>query len=170
MLTALLLLGCRPSGDPQDSGPPQPVPLVDAALWQPADAAADPLADHRPDEVSCAPQSWYVEYEGLEVDTTSCNYLSLSQPLLIPLSAGEPLEILAWHQSLLASEPAQAHLAVLIDGAVAWELTVDIPADPSVYEAEVAAPAEAAAGAPVVVHLHNHGGNTWQLNELSALR
>lgn len=120
--------------------------------------------------MSCAAESWYVEYTGIELDTTDCNYFALTQPLPLAVTAGEPLSLLAWHQTLLSDDPAVGHMAVLIDGVIAWEITVDIPADPGIYETSFEAPADADEGAPVVLHLHNHGYNTWQFNELTALR
>ena len=168
MLLALLL-GCRPPLV-EDTAPPAPVALVDPAAWVALPLTDDPLPDHQPLGASCDDASWYLEYSGLEIDTTACSYLALTQPLPFALAAGEPLSLLAWHQTLVSEAPAVGHMAVLIDGVIAWEITVDIPAGAGVYESEVRAPVDASAGAPVVLHLHNHGYNTWQFDTLEAFR
>ncbi len=169
MIAGALLAGCR-AGKSEDTGPQEPTPIVAAELWE--TAADDPLPDHRPEGATCLQGSWYSEATGLEIDTTTCDYLNLSQPLLLDLEEGEPLTVLAWHQVLLPGDDGEGvgHMALLIDGRVAWELEVPIPAESTVYLDEVPAPADAAAGATVHLHLHNHGDNTWQLSEVTALR
>ena len=184
MLLLLTLLtplgGCRSADTAEDTAPPEPVPLVDAEVWSALPLADDPLPTHQPAEVSCVEQSWFPEYTGLEIDTTGCNYLSLTQPLLLEVSAGEPLSLLAWHQTLISDEDTgldtaeqgaiYGHMALLIDGIIAWEIEVPIPASAGLYEITVDAPADAPRGAPVVLHLHNHGYNTWQFAEATVLR
>jgi len=173
-----LLGGCRPQTAAEDTAPLEPLSLVAAELWAPLALDEDPLPTHQPAEISCIEQSWFPEYEGLEIDTTGCNYLSLTQPLVLALTKGEPLSLLAWHQTLIADEGDDSetgetitgHMALLIDGAMVWEIEVPIPADAGLYEVTVEAPADAPQGAPTILHLHNHGYNTWQFAELTALR
>lgn len=158
----LWLLACE--NEPTATGP---VALVDVAAWAPADSV-DPFADERPDGATC---DGGTELEGgtLEVDTGVCAWLWVEQPLLAPVAEGDPLELVFWHSWLDAPEPAEGHLAVVIDGEVAHELLVPIPGEPASYTERFASPATARAGAPVGLHLHNHGTNTWNVLRLDRL-
>ena len=143
-------------------------PIIDHLQWQVLDAVADPLAEHRPDLVECGIAGWYVEDEKLEVDTNSCNYLALHQPSLVAIEQGQPLGLGLYHFDLVAPEPASAHLAILVEGELLWEQQIQIPGDAQVYTEVFESPLSAPAGAEVVFHLHNHGQNTWALQELVA--
>ena len=145
--------------------------LLDHQAWTALETAADPLADHRPDMIECNIAGWYVENDKLEIDTFYCNYLALTQPLLEDVAAGDTLELGLYYFDLLAPAAATAHVAVLIDGAVVWEREVEIPGGPTpapahVYDERFASPISASAGAPIVIHLHNHGQNTWTFDRL----
>jgi hypothetical protein len=148
--------------------------LIDQEQWQVLDAAADPLADHRPDPVVCGPAGWYLDYMTeivkLEVDTNFCNYLAVGQPSLVALEQGQIVQVIFYHFDLVAPEPALAHVAILIDGAVLWEQEVMIPGDANVFLEVFPSPITAELGSEVVFHLHNHGQNTWVLQSLMAKR
>lgn len=162
------IVGCQK--EPADTQPPEPAPLIDVAAWAFTSAASDPLPDHRPAVVDCGEASWGEELGGIEVDTTLCNYFSVSQPLLMAARQGEPLQLLVWHQNLFAEVAAEAHVAVLIDGAALWERALPLPADAAAYDEVIPAPADLAAGAAVTFHVHNHGSNTYNFNQLEVLR
>ncbi|WP_106094775.1 hypothetical protein [Enhygromyxa salina] len=157
-----------PTEDSGSSGSSEFVPIVDNRLWEALDDVADPLADHRPATVDCGPAGWYLEGEKLEIDTNNCNYLGLRQPSLVALEVGQALKLGLYHFDLVAPTPASAHLAVLIDGQLVWEDNVAIPGEAQVYSEEFTSPVSAPAGAEVVLHLHNHGQNTWALQQLLA--
>ena len=159
----LLLVACRPGTDSAVTE----FALVDGVIWEPLPESEDPLPDHRPDEVVCSEAAWYPELGGLEVDTALCNYVSLTQPLQESIAVGDGLEVLAWHQSLWAEEAAQAHVAILVNGKILWEQIIDIPGDAAIYDGDWKAETSASAGSPVVLHLHNHGYNSWQFNALT---
>lgn len=144
-------------------------PLIDNAAWVEAAAGADPLADHAPEGAQCPGSSWYVENDDLEVFTGECDYLALTQPLLLDLRAGEPIEVLGFHTDLFADEPAQGHLALFVGDDLLFDYTVDIPAEAAVYTETVSAPRALDAGETVLFHLHNHGANTWQLVGVEAV-
>jgi hypothetical protein len=143
------------------------VPLVDHALWQMLDGAADPLADHRPATVECGLAGWYVEDEQLEVDTNFCNYLGLAQPGLAAIEQGKRVRLGLYYFDLVAPEPAMGHVAILVDGQVLWEDEIEIPGPAKVFDLEFESPLTAELGAEVVFHLHNHGQNTWVLQSVS---
>ena len=157
-------------GDGDDEGETEPRwrPLASNDAWQPDLAEVDPLPEHRPAEVECT-NGWYAESGGIEIDTGACNYLSLEQPLLAPLAAGDPVHLQLWWQSLASVEPAEGHLALLVDGELLWEEHVPIPGPAATRTLAFESPVDAPAGATVTLHLHNHGYNTWHFHELSAL-
>ncbi|MCB9569685.1 MAG: hypothetical protein H6710_21120 [Myxococcales bacterium] len=143
--------------------------LSDPAAWSFADASDDPFADERPAAIHCArAEGWRPEAEGVEIDTGACDYLALEQPLPRPLRAGERLRISAWWQNLIAAAPSEGHIAVAVDGVVVWEERVAIPGPADARDLVIEAPEEAPAGAPITLHLHNHGANTWRFQGLFA--
>lgn len=137
--------------------------LVDMGAWIEA-SGTDPLEAHQPAEVSCPLGSVLVEEGGkLEVNTGLCNYAWLEQPMLADLLPGDEVELSLWHQELVAEEPAEGHVAILIGEQVLWELVVAIPADATPYTESVVVAFAAEVGEPIQLHLHNHGANTWNL-------
>ena len=134
------------------------------------DAAEDSLADHRPADADCPDNSWYNEDGALEVETGYCSYLSLAQPSLADITAGDEVQLVLWHGDLVFEAPAQAHVAVSIDGEIIWEESVDIPAEAGIFDTRVTVPFDAPAGSTVEYHLHNHGYNTWTLLALELER
>lgn len=145
------------------------IPLVDAAQWAPTPPEQDPALDHRPAEISC-PGGHTLEGSGIEVETARCDYLSVSQPLLDEILAGEPLRIQAWWQTLASDHPAEGHLALFIDDQLQWEEFVTIPGPADARDIRWAADDDYPAGSRVTFHLHNHGANSWQLADFSILQ
>ncbi len=143
------------------TAPGEPQDLVDNALWQDGDPALDPLAAHRPALVECGLAGWYVEVSELEVDTNFCNYADLVQPALVDVPAGATLRVTLRHYDLTAVDPAEAHLALVIGGDIAWEKQIAVPGPAAVITEDAPIAAAHPAGTPVHLHLHNHGQNTW---------
>ena len=177
LVCALLSACAAPSADAGDtsateteeSGDGEWVSLIDHLVWeQIVDAADDPLADHRPETINCGVGGWYLEMSTIEVATDACNYLAVTQPSLLALEEGQPMQVIFYHFDLLAPEPALGHVAILVDGQVVWEKEIEIPGDANVFVEEFASPVTAELGSPVVFHLHNHGQNTWRLQDLLA--
>lgn len=157
------LAGCgHPLGD-----------LVDIARFDELAGADDPWTD-RPAEVDCPPaaRSIEVDTEGipsLEIDTGACNYLSLSQPLLLDVKEGDTVELRLFHDTLYALEPARAHSGVVIGDWVLWDREEPIPTTAVDWRPKLVAPRDFDAGVPVLLHLHNHGENTWNFYSLRTL-
>jgi hypothetical protein len=154
------------SGDPHDPV----VPLVDVSFWTQALDTEDPFAD-RPDAVDCPTASWAVEVvEGLppslEIDTGLCDYATFWQPTLVDLYAGETVQQILAHGALTAAEPADAHVAIWLDGTVLHDAIVAIPAEGEQTQYEHVLEQDVPAGTLVWLHLHNHGDNTWAFGEL----
>jgi hypothetical protein len=175
LLSPALALACvRPGAEVDETGTSEtgdgvePGSLIDHEKWQLVEADADPLADHRPEQVDCDPASWKLELESssLEVDTNFCNYLAVAQPSLLPLEQGQLVRVIFYHFDLVAPEPAVAHVAISIDGQVLWEREIAIPGDVNVFDETFASPITAELGSQVVFHLHNHGPNAYRLQDV----
>ena len=108
------------------------------------------------------------EFGTLEVDTGSCNYLSVTQPSLAPIEEGDTIHISLWHDVLLADEPGEGHAALAIGGDIIWEATYEIPSYPNAYSPHIVSEKAYAEGTPIAFHLHNHGSNNWRLLSVSA--
>jgi hypothetical protein len=161
-----LLIGCAA---PADTDPDLSwIPLVLAEAWLPAPAGTDPMGHHLDAEaILCGEQDWHEELDGLEIETTHCNYAAVQQPLLTDLEQGDTLRVRVWWQTLVTPEPVDGHLALFVGGELVWEERVAIPGPADLREVELASPVSAPAGTMVGFHLHNHGSNTWNLNELA---
>ncbi|MCA9653994.1 MAG: hypothetical protein KC501_28995 [Myxococcales bacterium] len=150
--------------------PGDPISLVDVEAWtMVVDPEDDPLADERPDPVDCPLATWGPEWGRLEIQTGACNYLFLRQPSLAPIDRGDALEVVVFHDALDAAEPAQGHVALLIEDEVVWEQTVDIPAEAEVLQEQIPIDESWPEGAAIGLHLHNHGYNAWTLAELTVI-
>jgi hypothetical protein len=144
--------------------------LIDVNDWTEQDAAQDSYSAHRPASVECPSNSWYNEDGALEVETGFCNYLSVSQSSKAALASGDKLHLVLWHGNLAFEEPAQAHVAVTVDGNIVWDEKVDIPTDANIYDIHIPIEFDAPVGSKVEYHLHNHGYNTWTLLQLEVER
>lgn len=157
------------TGDGGDELEPSWRMLVDHGRWRAdVDASEDPWPEHRPATVDCD-GGWHRETDGIEIDTGACNYLLLQQPSPVAIEAGDPIRLRMWWQGLASLEPAQGHVAVLVDDELLWEELVPIPGPADVRSLEFPSPLSAPAGATITLHLHNHGYNTWHFHELAVL-
>lgn len=152
-----------------DGGRTETVDLADPDAWLATSAELDPLANHRPDTVVCPTAAYGLEFGVLEVDTGQCNYLSVSQPLAHAIAPGDPLRVTVWWQTLIAGEPAEGHLALLVDDELLWETRVAIPGEADLEQIEFVSPIAAEAGDVLTFHLHNHGYNSWTFGGLELL-
>jgi hypothetical protein len=167
--SALLLLGaCDLDGESETAQDERTssVDLADPDAWLATAAELDPLPEHRPDLVICPTAAYGVEFGVLEVDTGQCNYLSVSQPLAHAIAPGDPLRVTVWWQTLIADEPAEGHLALLVDDELLWEVHVAIPGEADSRQIEFVSPIAAEAGDVLTFHLHNHGYNSWTFGGL----
>lgn len=156
-------LACTPA-------PREATALVDiSGPWTEVSAEDDPFAGRRPDEVSCGPLGWYLEVNVLEVNTEDCNYLAISQPMLSDIRAGEWVSMLYWHAALFYEAPAVGWVGVALDGVPVAEFEVGIPAKPASYEPNWEALDDVPEGAPLSLHLTNHGSNTWNVARVERL-
>lgn len=144
-------------------------PVILSELWKEVppelQMQLDPNPDHRPSEVECKPGTFRVEDGSFEVETGACNYALFYQPLMRDLQPGQQLHMVAWHLNLLALEngPVSGHMHVRIGDETLFEVAPGIPAKPKVYDLMLTVQQAHPAGEHVVLHLHNHGFNDWNL-------
>lgn len=170
-IAALALLCACPSEPCERVELDEPQPLVVADGWQ-ASEAPDPLSDHRPEPVICSTAGWGEEFGVFEVRTEECNYLHAEQDVLIDVREGDGLRVRLWWQNLIASEPSEGHVALLVGegehaGEVLWEVFVDIPQPSASMVYEFDSPVSVSPGTPLFFHLHNHGNNSWTVAEVA---
>ncbi len=158
------------STDDSGSSSPGTIDLVRAEDWARLAKRLDSFPDHRPDEIECDSDGWHPEAGVLEVETNNCNYASLVQSSRASVVSGDTVDLLVYHSALSALEPAEAHVAVLLDGETLWEETIPIPSASEIYDISIVPTRDVPAGSPVVLHLHNHGGNAWKLGHLRRVR
>ena len=88
------------------------------------------------------------------------------QTLGVAVRPGDVLEIVWWHDNLLADEPAEGVFSLHLDGAEVYARSRAIPGPPQIttesFEAEVG-------GDELVLRVDNHGANTWNLLRLTRL-
>lgn len=138
-------------------------PLVDNTRWRRYDAAADPLASHQPAQIECFESATYVEYDSYEVDTVRCNYLLAQTGALREVPAGSELRVELLHYDLVASAPAETHVAILFGDELQWEHSIPIPSLANLVEAKFRSRTALGFQEPIRLHLHNHGANTYLL-------
>ncbi len=156
---------------PEASTPRARVDLVDAEEWQLVEEADDPFED-RPDGFRCLEASYRAQDLGgervFDVETDTCEYITVTQPSLADVLAGDFLKARVFHFDLRAPSPAEAHVAIGIGSDVPVDVRVPIPSEGALIGPVWQAPRDIAAGTPVYFHLHNHGTNSWAMVELSS--
>lgn len=170
VIVPALLVCCCGEGTTDTAAPTEPrdaAVLADMAAWVWSDS--DPEPGHDPGSGPCAASSYGLEGSVLEVDTGLCPYAVLEQPLLADLRQGELIELVWWHNQLVAEEEAVGHVLLVADGVVLYEREVPIPSEPLAYTEVVEVAADVPEGAALVLHLHNHGANAWSFLRIERL-
>lgn len=159
-----LTLGCEASSDPPED--PVTLPLARTDAWtRVTNESVDVFADQRPVDAVCDDAGYFFDpiTQVLEIETDRCDYLTVQQPALEPIEAGDKIEIWGYHDLLLADDPAQGYMGLAIDGQLLWEYRVQIPSGPRTIEGEFLVDRDFPAGSDVQLHVHNHGPNSWEV-------
>lgn len=177
-----LVGGCQTddaaAAEAEGASEPSWATITSPYAWVELEFADDPFADQRPADATCDPAGYGPDEFGgepsFEIDTGLCGYLSISQAALQELPSGTPVELRLWHFELSAESEAEAYVALMLDGQLVVERSVPIgtASDPTPSELiveEFELPVDVPLGAPVILHLHNHGSNTWNMISLQAL-
>jgi hypothetical protein len=140
--------------------------LVAPDAWAPL-RGVDPFAPLGDPNADCLDTAWGPEDLTGEwvfsVDTLDCGRLTVAQPALVDLRAGDEIAIRLWHFPLVGPEGATANLGIAIDGEVIWREVLPIPSDGALLTPVVSAPSDSFPGAEVAFHVSNHGSNSYSL-------
>jgi hypothetical protein len=168
-------LACDGTPDPPPDEPDSPS-LVELDAWERvAEVDEDVFGAERPagavcDEVLGIGTELLGSELVLEINTDFCDYATVRQPSLRALVPGDIVAIRTWHYPLTAPAPAQAHLALAIDGEIAWEQLVPSPAEEAFVDGELALDRDLPAGTELQFHVHNHGANSYDLLAIEIVR
>lgn len=147
--------------------------LVSPDAWEKTAEENDPF-DDAPDEVECDEDAYEAHAleegeDGLVVHSEGCNYLTVSQPALDDVQAGDQVYVRLYHFELNAPDGGEAHLAVATEDETIWEEFVPIPAEGDLLTHTWEATEPISKGDPLYFHFHNHGANEYYLLEISRL-
>lgn len=144
--------------------------LVDHTAWTFVEAADDPWRDERPDPLECPNAAYRPEDDALEILTGFCDYLTITQPTLRDAYQGETLTAIVRHLDLVDEDDpeasAEAHVAIQVGDTVLWDDRIPIPNVSGFYTPNIVLAEDVPQGTPILFHLHNHGTNTWYLQNL----
>jgi len=101
-----------------------------------------------------------------------CNWITLEQPSLRAIRAGDQVEIRSRHAELTAPQtvpPTQARMTFVIGDEIALDYTTLIPSPFFFPSATWTADKDYPAGTPLLWHVDNHGANEYQLLEVNIL-
>lgn len=163
------------SGNPAE---PAPELLVDHAAWAlVATPEADPFAvgRGRPTVHACQDAAYFEPTPGtLEIELAYCRerYVSLHQASRLDLHAGDVLHFNLSHLLLrpLTEDVTEAYLALAVRETIVWERTLQILAVANNYIIDVPLGADFPATSDVVLHLDNHGENSYTLSPFEVVR
>jgi len=99
-----------------------------------------------------------------------CNWITLEQPSLRAIRAGDRVEVRTRHSQLNAPVPGVARIGFVIGDEQVLDYTVTIPEDFWFPEhSPWTAPKDYPAGTPLLFHVDNHGQNEYMLIEVNVL-
>jgi len=98
-----------------------------------------------------------------------CNWLTLEQPSLRAIVAGDQVEVRARHAKLNAPVPGDARMSFVIGDEIALDYTVLIPSDFKHASNVWTASKDYPVGTPLLFHVENHGSNEYMLIEVNVL-
>ncbi|MEM7436010.1 MAG: hypothetical protein AAF436_12715 [Myxococcota bacterium] len=94
-----------------------------------------------------------------------CNWVTLEQPSLRPIRAGDEIEVRAFHFPLNAPFGGTARIAFVVGDVLAVEESVQIPQPFNFINASWVATKDFPEGTPILFHVDNHGNNEYGLVE-----
>ncbi len=158
--------------DPGYEEPARSEHLVEHPLWSlVATPEADPFAaaHGRPVVHACEPGAYFMATaEVFEVELARCRerYVSLHQVSLTALQPGDSLQFELSHLLLrpLTESVTEAYLGLSVDEQVIWQVSIQILAPSSNYTFSAPVTTKADVGSDVVLHLDNHGENSYSFS------
>jgi hypothetical protein len=166
-----LLLGQGCGSGPQCE---EATALVAGDAWTFVEPNADVLWVAPADAARCESSDLQVQTFGddvaLEVDTRlGCGWATAMQPLRADIVEGDELQVRVFYFSQATFPAAQAEVAIAIGADIVMRELVDIPTESGLIAPRLPVLRDATAGTPVQFHIGNHGDNSWNLVELSAI-
>jgi len=98
-----------------------------------------------------------------------CNWITLEQPSLRAIRAGDRVEVRARHSQLTAPVPGEARIGFVIGDEQVLDYRVTLPNDFVFPDVEWTASKDYPAGTPILFHVDNHGQNEYMLIEVNVL-
>ena len=101
-----------------------------------------------------------------------CNWLTLEQPSLRAIQAGDQVEVRTRHAALTApaTDPAtRARMSFVIGDQIAFDYNTLIPSASKFSTNVWTASKDYPAGTPLLFHVENHGSNEYMLIEVNIL-
>jgi len=101
-----------------------------------------------------------------------CNWLTLEQPSLRAIRAGDQVEVRTRHAALTApatDPPTRARMAFVIGDEIALDYTTLIESGPEFPSNVWTAPKDYPLGTSLLFHVENHGSNEYMLIEVNIL-
>ena len=139
------------------------VELVVGSEWSITPPELDPYEPLREGRTRCGVTDMGEEYGGIEISTTRCGHMTLTQPILSDLQAGDLLEIVVWHSPLVSETPAQGLMSVDLEEVTLWSETLLIPNVARSWTLTLEVTESFARGASMFFHVQNHGTNAYTL-------
>jgi hypothetical protein len=100
---------------------------------------------------------------------TLCNWLTLEQPSLRNIRAGDQVEVRARHSALTAPVSGEARMTFVLGDEILFDYSVLIPSDFVFPSVTWTATKDYPAGTPMLWHVDNHGSNEYMLIEVNVL-
>lgn len=106
-----LAVGCgtgEPTSETQPGNPSVKHLLVTVTDWVAVPGDEDPYPPLEFGTTECPDYSWFEEDGALEIDTNFCAHVTLTQPSLVAVGAGDEIRLSMYHQNLWALSPTGA--------------------------------------------------------------
>jgi len=173
VLGSLLVFGCGDHDHPPTADiDKSPQPLVALEDWVQSAREQDPFVNPDSPPPECEQSGVRAEdAQGfLELDTNECNFITVIAGARYDVAEGEELQLEVSHFDLEAAAPAKANLRLWFEECAVWEKSIAIPSAAKVYSERFASPCPISQGGQVLLHVSNHGQNTYQFRSLTVLR
>jgi hypothetical protein len=143
--------------------------LAEPADWALVTPADDPWPGADADAPEGCPERAASPEDGfLEIDTKRCAWVTVTAPARRDLRTDDTITFLFLHAALVSDEPATATVGLLVDGAEAWRVELPVPSASGFFDVAIPSPVAVAAGAPLHLHVDNHGANAYRFGALHA--